>query len=175
MTSRPRYVQIPGSLEILTAQYAEQQFAPHFHDTYTFGVITSGACHFVRGGTPYVARAGDLFVIHPYELHTGGTNRQNLEYRAVYIAPEWLGQFPKDGHVPYFPSAVYSHRLGRALRDAIDRQEPQPIEALLVEITKTCARGMRRFVHPQEEGSRIGRACRLLNDNWAADISTDAR
>ena len=39
---------------------------------------------------PHLAQAGDLVVIAPGDVHTGGTSETPLGYRMLYVEPSWL-------------------------------------------------------------------------------------
>ena len=61
---------VPGA-DMLTAEYHDHAFTPHWHDAYTVPVIEAGAeCYDYRGSN-YVAEAGSVPVINPGEVHTG--------------------------------------------------------------------------------------------------------
>jgi len=61
---------LPGA-DLLTAEYHDHEFAPHWHDAYTIPVIVAGAEGYRYRGSDYVAEAGGVPIINPGELHTG--------------------------------------------------------------------------------------------------------
>ena len=56
----------------------------------TVGAIDYGACAFTVRDAPHLAQAGDLVVIAPGDVHTGGTSETPLGYRMLYVEPSWL-------------------------------------------------------------------------------------
>jgi AraC-like DNA-binding protein len=182
-----RYTVLPGAMDILAAQYARQEFAPHCHETFTFGVIERGECHFRRSGIRYVARPGDLFVIHPFESHTGSSAATGLTYRVLYPSRDWLKTvFPGSGASmwPHFPSAVYCSPEAQALRHSIqligECSGPAPgpdrlaaLSRVLAAIGERHSPGMRQCPDPGEGDSPVSAACRLLR-RTGADTSFSA-
>ncbi|CAI8860324.1 AraC family transcriptional regulator [Pseudomonas sp. IT-347P] len=74
-----------AGVELLSARYIEQRFAPHVHDNYVIGMIMAGAQRYRYRGAEHLAGSGTLVLINPDELHTGhkGTEDGWL-YRAFY-------------------------------------------------------------------------------------------
>lgn len=79
---------LPG--DVLIADLRAYRYAPHFHDAWSIGAIEHGCCDFTVQGVAHAARAGDLVVIAPGQVHTGGTASGPLAYRMVYIDPAWF-------------------------------------------------------------------------------------
>jgi AraC-like DNA-binding protein len=81
---------IPGA-DLLTAEYHEHTFAPHWHDAYAIPVIEDGAECYRYRGTHYVAEAGTIPVIGPGELHTGARAvDEGWRYRVMYVPIDYL-------------------------------------------------------------------------------------
>jgi Helix-turn-helix domain/AraC-like ligand binding domain len=76
--------------EIMGAEVAGHCFPEHFHETWSVGCIDSGTCCFRAAGKPFAASAGDVVVIPPYVVHTGGNGTGRLVYRMAYIGERWL-------------------------------------------------------------------------------------
>ncbi|MFY0728321.1 AraC family ligand binding domain-containing protein [Pseudomonas sp. NFX15] len=74
-----------AGVELLSARYIDQRFAPHVHDGYVIGMIMAGAQRYRYRGAEHLAGSGTLVLINPDELHTGhkGTDDGWL-YRAFY-------------------------------------------------------------------------------------------
>ena len=72
--------------EILRARYVRQQFAPHMHETFAVGVIEAGRCRMRWRGEEVRLRAGQLVVLEPGEVHTGGPDGdEGWRYRMLYL------------------------------------------------------------------------------------------
>ena len=69
---------LPG--DVLITDLRAYRYGPHFHDAWSIGAIDYGACLTVRDA-PHLAQAGDLVVIAPGDVHTGGTSETPLGYR----------------------------------------------------------------------------------------------
>jgi len=72
--------------DMVTAEYNDHTFAPHWHDAYTFACIVAGAERYDYLGGEHVADAGSVAIIHPGELHTGARETDfGWRYRVFYL------------------------------------------------------------------------------------------
>lgn len=102
--------ELPG--EIMAAALEDYRFEPHFHDAWSIGAIADGACAFSCLGAQWVARRGDVVVIAPRVVHTGGTAKAGLKYGMTYIDPAWFDQH-----------AALVHRDGVGFEQIVIRDE----------------------------------------------------
>lgn len=71
---------------MVTAEYNDHTFAPHWHDAYTFACIVEGAERYAYRGGEHVADAGSVAIIHPGEVHTGARETDfGWRYRVFYL------------------------------------------------------------------------------------------
>ncbi|AKC70935.1 helix-turn-helix transcriptional regulator [Pandoraea oxalativorans] len=76
---------VPGG-DMLTAEYNDHTFAPHWHDAYTFACIVAGAERYAYRGGEHVADAGSIAIIHPGKVHTGARETDfGWRYRVFYL------------------------------------------------------------------------------------------
>lgn len=87
---------LPG--DVLIADLRAYRYAPHFHDAWSIGAIELGCCDFTVQGVAHCANAGDLVVIAPGQVHTGGTAAGPLAYRMAYIDPAWFQDHERSLH-----------------------------------------------------------------------------
>ncbi|MDQ7981832.1 AraC family transcriptional regulator [Paraburkholderia sp. SARCC-3016] len=126
---------MPGA-DLLTAEYHDHTFTPHWHDAYTIPVIEAGAETYQYRGSRYVAEAGSVPVINPGELHTGSrAMEEGWRYRVLYAPIDYLRQLAEDiagraQPLPWFDAEVirdldlaqrlsHAHRLLEANSDAL--------------------------------------------------------
>ncbi len=79
---------LPG--DVLIADLRAYRFEAHFHDAWSIGAIAQGRCVFTVHGRAFEAGEGDLVVIAPGQVHTGGTSAGLLAYRMAYIESAWF-------------------------------------------------------------------------------------
>ncbi|MGE8688722.1 MAG: AraC family transcriptional regulator [Achromobacter sp.] len=79
---------LPG--DVLIADLRAYRYAPHFHDAWSIGAIARGRCAFTVHGQGQAAGEGELVLIAPGQVHTGGTSDAPLAYRMAYIEPAWF-------------------------------------------------------------------------------------
>jgi AraC-like DNA-binding protein len=113
----------PG-LERLEACFARHAFAPHRHDTYAIGITLDGVQSFRYRGAAQCSTAGQVFVLHPDELHDGRAGTEaGYRYRILYVEPRLILEALDRPHRPLpFVRAAVSHdrRLTAALAPALD-------------------------------------------------------
>ncbi|MBN4665297.1 AraC family transcriptional regulator [Pandoraea nosoerga] len=81
---------VPGA-DMLTAEYNDHTFAPHWHDAYTFACIVAGAERYFYRGGEHVADAGSIAIIHPGEVHTGARETDfGWRYRVFYLPVDFV-------------------------------------------------------------------------------------
>jgi AraC-like DNA-binding protein len=109
-----------GDIEWASAYFSDLAFSPHRHDTYAIGITTTGVQSFNYRGSGRNACVGDVFILHPDELHDG---RQGTEegygYRIVYLAPNLISE-ALDGHALPFVADVVTRdaRMKQAITNA---------------------------------------------------------
>lgn len=115
---------LPGA-DLLTAEYHDHEFTPHWHDAYTIPVIEEGAERYRYRATHYVAEAGSVPVINPGEVHTGSRAvDEGWRYRVMYVPIEYMHSLAQDiaggaQPLPWFDADVIrdadlARRLSRA-------------------------------------------------------------
>lgn len=126
---RQCWLSLKGSLdgiEWASAFFHGLAFSPHRHDTYAIGYTTTGVQSFGYRGERRYSCVGDLFILHPDELHDGrqGTN-EGYGYRIVYLAPNLISDALGGKVLPFIPDAVTrDSRLRKAVAEAF----PDPDE-----------------------------------------------
>ncbi|MCI9875498.1 AraC family transcriptional regulator [Pseudomonas atacamensis] len=90
-----------GGVELLRAQYVQQRFTPHVHDSFVFTVIESGAQRFHHRGGEHIAPSGTMVIINPDELHTGATvHQEGWRYRGFYPKLDHLAEILREVEIP---------------------------------------------------------------------------
>ena len=136
-TSAPRdharlwRVEVFGGLDLLRASFVQFTFPPHAHEEFMIAVTESGtALPRFWGGVQHVAQ-GDVFVLSPGVVHSGGPAAESTwRYRAFY------------------PPAALMRRVVQELTGA-DRGIPQFIEAMVSD--PQIATVLRQAHHALEE------------------------
>jgi AraC-like DNA-binding protein len=87
---------LPGA-DLLTAEYHDHEFTPHWRDAYTIPVIEAGAEAYRYQGSRHVAEAGSVPVINPGELHTGSRAMdEGWRYRVLYAPVDFIHALAED-------------------------------------------------------------------------------
>jgi len=120
-------------LERMEAFFAGHAFEPHRHDTYALGFTLQGVQSFRYRGRAERSLPGQLFVLHPDELHDGhaGTSA-GFRYRILYVDPGAVARALSEtaAALPFVREVVSSDRhLAAAIMPALDDLEG-PLEEL---------------------------------------------
>ncbi|KIG04472.1 helix-turn-helix transcriptional regulator [Caballeronia concitans] len=136
--------------DMVTAEYYDHAFTPHWHDAYTVPVIEAGAECYDYRGSRYVAEAGSVPVINPGELHTGARAVDaGWRYRVFYLPVPFVEGIAREmsprAASPWFAAEIIrdadlARRLviaHRALESAGSRADPLAAETALVDAVST--------------------------------------
>jgi len=102
---------LPGG-DMLTAEYRDHEFSPHWHEAYAVPVIEAGAEMYAYQGAHHVAEAGTVPVINPGEVHTGSRAMEvGWRYRVFYVPIDFMQQLAAEiaeraQPMPWFPVDV---------------------------------------------------------------------
>lgn len=106
------------SRDLLAARIACHDCDQHFHDTYTVGLVRKGTVQLQLDGETLMVGPGDVFVIHPYEVHGGGNTTDAVECDILYPSIELMAQATgvaiRGGTYPYFASPVFKQTAATA-------------------------------------------------------------
>ena len=112
--------------EVMAATLCAREFSAHFHDTWSIGRIDSGVCRFHAQGESHAAGAGDLVVIPPYAVHTGGNSSQSVTYRMAYVAELWFSELSRlvfgRASVAFAGVVIRDRELSQRLNEALTRK-----------------------------------------------------
>lgn len=182
---------VPGA-DMLTAEYREHEFSPHWHEAYAVPVIEAGAEMFSYQGGHYVAEAGTVPVINPGEVHTGSRAMEvGWRYRVFYLPVDFMAALAGEiasapQPMPWFPADVIrdpdlairvarAHRLLEGITGARDgsalRGDPLAAETALIDaMSALIARHMLR--HPEARPTNIDPPrVALMKERLAADLT----
>jgi AraC-like DNA-binding protein len=120
----------PG-LERFEAAFSGHAFDPHRHDTYAIGYTIEGVQSFRYRGTPQNSVAGQVFVVHPDEIHDGHAGTPaGFRYRIMYVEPKAVQEALGEGPLPFVRETVSRNRaLANAIVPALEDLD-RPLEEL---------------------------------------------
>jgi AraC-like DNA-binding protein len=98
---------VQAGIELAAARFVDHRFSPHRHDTYAVGCTLGGVQSFSYLRTGYHSVAGDVFVLHPDELHDGrpGTDA-GYSYRIAYVSPALIAMASGRDSLPFVAAPV---------------------------------------------------------------------
>ena len=112
-------------VELMRTSFQTQAFPKHTHEYYTLGVVLRGVGTVWHRGAVNLAHRGDVVVIAPGEVHTGGVGRgfkTTLSYLATHVPPELfaspaIGLDTRRESAPDFATTIIHDRtIAAALR-----------------------------------------------------------
>ena len=153
---------MPGA-DMLTAEYHDHEFTPHWHDAYAIPVIEAGAETYRYRGSRYIAEAGSVPIINPGELHTGSRAVDaGWRYRVMCAPVDFIQQLADDlagrpQPMPWFDPEIIrdpdlAHRLRRAHQLLETGDDPLAAETALLDALSTL---LVRYGRTAPEPTRI--------------------
>lgn len=153
---------LPGA-DLLTAEYHDHKFTPHWHDAYTIPVIVAGAEGYRYRGADHVAEAGSVPIINPGELHTGSKAVEaGWRYRVMYAPVDFIHDLASQiagqpQALPWFAPGVIRDpdlavRLAHAHRLLEAGDDPLAAEAAMLDALSTL---LVRYSQAQAEAPRL--------------------
>lgn len=138
-----------GGLELLRARFGGAAFARHRHDTYTIGVTEVGVQAFDYRGRVEHSLRGEVFVLHPDELHDGRAGAEDgFGYRTVYVEPARVAEAVRairgrPTPLPFLPEPViHNPTLARAVAAAFETPaEPLALDAVILLLAEGLLEG----------------------------------
>lgn len=85
-----------ADLDCLRATLFTHRFPTHTHDTYVFGVVTSGCKTYRQRGERVRAASGEACFINPGEPHDGGAVEGPVSYRMAYPNADWMRRLAEE-------------------------------------------------------------------------------
>ena len=128
-------------VELFRARLRGCPFSRHRHDVYAIGVTEEGVQAFDYRGTVERSLPGQVFVLHPDELHDGRADGPGLfGYRQIYVNPDRIASaLPaltgRPTPLPFAPPVTGDPVLARVVRTAFARApEPLALDALVLQL-----------------------------------------
>jgi AraC-like DNA-binding protein len=134
-------------VELFRARLRGRPFSRHRHDVYAIGVTEEGVQAFDYQGTVERSLPGQVFVLHPDELHDGRADGPGLfGYRQVYVSTDRIASaLPaltgRPAPLPFAPPVTNDPVLAHVVRAAFAHApEPLALDALVLQLTEGLLR-----------------------------------
>ncbi len=134
-------------VELFRARLRGRPFSRHRHDVYAIGVTEEGVQAFEYRGTVERSLPGQVFVLHPDELHDGRADGPGLfGYRQIYVNPVRIASaLPaltgRQAPLPFASPVTDDRVLARVVRTAFARApEPLALDALVLALAEGLLR-----------------------------------
>jgi AraC-like DNA-binding protein len=170
-----------AGVEALHATFVKHHYAPHVHDSLTVAYVDHGTAAFELQHQRHVARADNVFVIPPHEVHTGEpVTVYGYSYRVLYIDAEAvIACIPDTSNLALsrLPTVVRHARLSSALRHlhellawqghALELGEAlSNVIGALVALSRDTKSEVDRCTHPAVAAARD-----YIHEHWQSDFS----
>jgi len=170
----------PG-FERVEANFATHAFSPHRHDTYTIGITLQGVQAFDYRGVAARSGAGQVFVLHPDEVHDGRPGTEGgYRYRTLYVEPRLIQEALGARALPFVRGAVSEDaRLRAAILAALEDPDVEVddlhLDHSLVELAEALAaldRSSTDRARERLDAQAVDRAREFLDANLLATVSS---
>lgn len=136
-----------AGVELFRARLRGRPFSRHRHDVYAIGVTEAGIQAFEYRGTVERSLPGQVFVLHPDELHDGRADGPGIfGYRQVYVNPGRIAAAlraltGRPAPLPFALPVVDDPVLARVVRAAFTQElEPLALDALVLQLAEGLLR-----------------------------------
>jgi AraC-like DNA-binding protein len=134
-------------VELFRARLRGRPYGRHRHDVYAIGVTEEGVQAFDYRGTVEHSLPGQVYVLHPDELHDGRAEGPGLfGYRQLYVSPDLitaavLTLTGRQGPLPFAPPVIDDPVLAGVVRTAFaGPPEPMAFDDLVVRLAEGLLR-----------------------------------
>jgi hypothetical protein len=171
-------------VERVEARFGGHGFDPHRHDTYAIGFTTQGVQAFRYRGASARSQPGQVFVLHPDEVHDGyaGT-AEGFRYRILYLDPALVADAMGATRRPLpFVRQVVSRdprllaAIGPALGDLGRRLEELERDQIILSLADALAAADAAVARPRlaaVDGSAVRRAREMLDAGIVKGVASD--
>jgi AraC-like DNA-binding protein len=128
-------------VELFRARLRGRPFSRHRHDVYAIGVTEEGVQAFDYRGTVERSLPGQVFVLHPDEVHDGRAEGSSwFGYRQIYVNPDRIAPAVaaltgRPTPLPFAPPVTDDPVLARVVRTAFAHApEPLALDALVLRL-----------------------------------------
>jgi hypothetical protein len=81
-----------GSPGLMRARAAAEHFDPHLHSTFSVVVVKDGAAAIQSDRWAATVRAGDVFFLNPFEVHSGTSTERETVDEAFYLSAGFVAR-----------------------------------------------------------------------------------
>jgi AraC-like DNA-binding protein len=134
-------------VEFFRARLRGWPFKRHRHDVYAIGVTEEGVQAFAYRGTVERCLPGQVYVLHPDELHDGRADGPGwFGYRQIYVSPDRISHalralVGQPAPLPFASPVADDEVLARAVRAAFARtREPLALDTLVLQLAEGLLR-----------------------------------
>jgi AraC-like DNA-binding protein len=173
-------------VEVMRTWFRTQTFPRHAHPYFTIGVMSRGIGTLWLAGVTRTLRPGDVVVIAPTDVHTGGLGPENdlLSYTALHVPPELVRQSVASHGLPDRAAsglgsfilrdrgiAAELRRVDRAMDGARDMAaaESAIMSAVDLLVRRGRAKGELELDNPRPDAPAFVRVARALIDDCYGD------
>ena len=171
-------------VELFRARLRGRPFSRHRHDVYAVGVTEEGVQAFEYRGTVERSLPGQVYVLHPDEMHDGRAEDQGLfGYRQIYVNPDRIASALRSvtgrpAPLPFAPPVTDDPLLARVVRSAFTRRpEPLALDALVLALAqgllRSSAAGLASNLHCRVDVSAVERGREFLRSQLAMVQSSE--
>jgi AraC-like DNA-binding protein len=170
---------------LLLARLSAFEFKPHFHSWFTIALIRKGQSSFTIGRNNVAARPGEIQLVHPYQVHYGGS-KEGFEYDVVCPSVELMSCAAqlcrREAYFPYFGfSLLPPSDIATLLFAAVDRRRTAgaskaapsdaALEQVIIDVFRAHGAEVRKTSISLAEHRAIRNACERLQRFYETPVA----
>jgi AraC-like DNA-binding protein/quercetin dioxygenase-like cupin family protein len=173
-------------VEVMRTWYRTQAFPRHTHPYFTVGIMLGGVGTLWVNGVSSTLRRGDVVVIAPGDVHTGGLGEANdvLSYTALHLPPELVARAADSRGLPrgaaesigsfVAADSPLADELRRVNAAVTGGRDPAAAESAMMRSVDSLLDRRRKAADVRESGTRRGEPAFVRTvlsriEDWYAD------
>jgi AraC-like DNA-binding protein len=164
--------------DLLRAHASAQGFDAHLHETFSVVMLTKGSVSLRAPGWSEAARAGDVFIFNPFEVHAGESSQASVEYQVLYASPRLVADcFARSGRRFAWPTlhkgVVKRSAVTEALAEQVGKStvDTASIESALERVLRECSLDLQHSEGQSMQAVRIAYA--VIHERYMDPLSTE--
>ncbi len=163
---------------------------PHFHDTYSIGLVKEGyvrGCIYTTGGyQEFFGSPGDIIIVHPYEVSNSLTIKGSIQMLALYPSIDFIDdavneRHSKDEYIHFDHPIISSSEVrNKEIQESLVKSYKGDNFRLSEELVSIVMNTFRKqsfnkksIYEPSLTSSAIERACKYMGERYADPISIE--
>ncbi len=108
--------QLFDNLEIKESNFQEFNLPNHFHDTFCFGLMSSGIKKSVIEKKSQIIHSNSVSIINPYQVHSDkNIDTNNCHFKMIYVNKDIINYFSKNSNILFTNDLIINSEISNSI------------------------------------------------------------